>query len=203
MDASMAPTLGVLTRSICTMAPLSIAEYPSTMIDCQESIPLIPTKTVPRPRAVRSFVRRSGRVTTGQANAYAKLGKYYLLPFQQAQIDVEAIFFRKAPMVLEIGFGMGEATAHIAGLVPNVNFLCCEVHEPGVGALLKRIDERKLQNIRICMYDAVEVLAHMLPQDPCSIVKNWQQKQKLLLLLDFYRHRSPANPALKKKAPVA
>jgi tRNA (guanine-N7-)-methyltransferase len=65
--------------------------------------------------------------------------------------------------VLEIGFGMGEATAHIAALMPETNFLCCEVHEPGVGALLKRIGEQGLTNIRILAHDAVEVLDHMLP----------------------------------------
>ena len=57
---------------------------------------------------------------------------------------------------------MGEATAHIAALMPEINFLCCEVHEPGVGALLKRIGELGLGNIRICAHDAVEVLDHML-----------------------------------------
>jgi tRNA (guanine-N7-)-methyltransferase len=66
--------------------------------------------------------------------------------------------------ILEIGFGMGEATAHIAQVRPDDNFLCCEVHEPGVGALLKRIGEHKLDNIRILQHDAVEVLAHMLPE---------------------------------------
>jgi tRNA (guanine-N7-)-methyltransferase len=64
---------------------------------------------------------------------------------------------------LEIGFGMGEATAHIAGLMPEKNFLCCEVHEPGVGALLKRIGENALGNIRILQHDALEVVDQMLP----------------------------------------
>jgi tRNA (guanine-N7-)-methyltransferase len=59
---------------------------------------------------------------------------------------------------------MGEATAHIAALLSDANFLCCEVHEPGVGALLKRIGEQNLHNIRICAHDAVEVIDHMLPQ---------------------------------------
>jgi tRNA (guanine-N7-)-methyltransferase len=68
-------------------------------------------------------------------------------------------------VVLEIGFGMGEATAHIAATLPDINFLCCEVHEPGVGALLKRIGEQGLSNIRILAHDAVEVIDHMLPLD--------------------------------------
>lgn len=122
-----------------------------------------PQPAVPHPRTVRSFVRRGGRVTTGQARAFADLGKHYLLPFQQAALDLPRAFGRDAPTVLEIGFGMGEATAHIASNMPNINFLCCEVHAPGVGALLKRIGEHNLGNIRICAHDAVEVLTHMLP----------------------------------------
>ena len=79
-----------------------------------------------------------------------------------AVIIVEAIFHRTAPTVLEIGFGMGEATAQIASGMPDSNFLCCEVHTPGVGALLKRIEEQSLTNIRILQHDAVEVIDHML-----------------------------------------
>ena len=116
------------------------------------------------PQTVRSFVRRTGRVTTGQAKAFAELGSTFVLPFQTAPLDMVAAFGRSAPVILEIGFGMGEATAHIAQVRPDDNFLCCEVHEPGVGALLKRIGEHKLDNIRILQHDAVEVLAHMLPE---------------------------------------
>jgi tRNA (guanine-N7-)-methyltransferase len=68
-------------------------------------------------------------------------------------------------LILEIGFGMGEATAHIAKVRPDDNFLCCEVHEAGVGALLKRIGEQDIHNIRILRHDAVEVIDHMLPED--------------------------------------
>ena len=85
------------------------------------------------------------------------------MPYTAAPLDFAATFGREAPTVLEIGFGMGEATAHIAGVMPDTNFLCCEVHEPGVGALLKRIGEQGLNNIRICAHDAVEVLDNMLP----------------------------------------
>ena len=116
------------------------------------------------PQPARSFVRRTGRVTTGQAKAFAELGSTFVLPFQTAPLDMVAAFGRSAPVILEIGFGMGEATAHIAQVRPDDNFLCCEVHEPGVGALLKRIGEHKLDNIRILQHDAVEVLAHMLPE---------------------------------------
>ncbi len=109
-------------------------------------------------------MRRAGRTTTGQAKAFEQLGPRFLLPYQPQALDFQAAFGRDAPTILEIGFGMGEATAHIAGLMPEKNFLCCEVHEPGVGALLKRIGEHGLANIRIVQHDAVEVMEHMLPE---------------------------------------
>jgi tRNA (guanine-N7-)-methyltransferase len=115
------------------------------------------------PKAIKSYVRRAGRTTTGQAKAFSDLGPQFLLPYQPHPLDYAAAFGRAGPTVLEIGFGMGEATAHIAGLMPETNFLCCEVHEPGVGALLKRIGEQGLSNIRICQHDAVEVIDNMLP----------------------------------------
>jgi tRNA (guanine-N7-)-methyltransferase len=117
---------------------------------------------VPHPKAIKSFVRRAGRTTMGQAKALAEWGQRFIVPYTPAQLDAEAVFGRKAPLMLEIGFGMGEATAHIARLRPEDDFLCCEVHEPGVGALLKRIGEQGLTNIRIVQHDAVEVLEHML-----------------------------------------
>ena len=114
-------------------------------------------------RNIRSFVRRTGRTTVGQAKAFADVGPKFLLAYTGQPMDFDAAYGRSAPTVLEIGFGMGEATAHIAGLMPEKNFLCCEVHTPGVGALLKRIDEQHLANIRILQHDAVEVIDHMLP----------------------------------------
>lgn len=117
---------------------------------------------VPFPKTIKSYVRRAGRTTTGQAKAFEVLGPKYLQPYQSSVLDLTTAFGRHAPTVLEIGFGMGDATAHIAALMPQTNFVCCEVHEPGVGALLKRIGERGLTNIRIVQHDAVEVIDHML-----------------------------------------
>ncbi len=118
-------------------------------------------------RAIRSFVRRTGRTTAGQAKAFTDVGPQFLLPFTSEATDFAAIFKRNAPTILEIGFGMGEATAHIAAVMPETNFLCCEVHTPGVGALLKRIEEQNLSNIRILQHDAVEVMDEML--EPASL----------------------------------
>jgi tRNA (guanine-N7-)-methyltransferase len=121
---------------------------------------------VAHPRAIRSFVRRTGRVTTGQAKAFEALGPQYVLPHQATPLDPDRAFgpdLAGHPLVLEIGFGMGEATAHIARVLPQTRFLCCEVHDPGVGALLKRIGEQDIANIRIVAHDAVEVLRDMIP----------------------------------------
>ena len=114
------------------------------------------------PQRIKSFVRRAGRTTTGQTKALAQLGENFIVPYQAQLLNAAATFGRQAPLILEIGFGMGEATAHIARVRPEDNFLCCEVHEPGIGALLKRIGEQELGNIRIVAHDAVEVLQHML-----------------------------------------
>jgi tRNA (guanine-N7-)-methyltransferase len=117
---------------------------------------------VSHPRAIRSFVRRAGRTTIGQGKAFELWGPRFLLPYTGVALDAAQAFGRAAPVILEIGFGMGEATAHIAALRPQDNFLCCEVHEPGVGALLKRIGEQGLANIRILQHDAVEVIDNMI-----------------------------------------
>ena len=117
---------------------------------------------VAHPQTIRSYVRRAGRTTAGQNKALEELGPRFVLPFAQRRLDAPQAFGRSAPLILEIGFGMGDATAHIAHVRPEEHFLCCEVHEPGVGALLKRIGELGLENIRIVAHDAVEVLEHML-----------------------------------------
>ena len=113
-------------------------------------------------RAIRSFVLRAGRMGSGQTRALAELGPRFVLPFRPAPLDAAAAFGRAAPLVLEIGFGMGDATAQIAAARPDTDFLGCEVHTPGVGALLKQIGERGLGNLRIVQHDAVEVLDAMI-----------------------------------------
>ncbi|XVJ69761.1 MAG: tRNA (guanosine(46)-N7)-methyltransferase TrmB [Rhizobacter sp.] len=116
----------------------------------------------PSARAIRSFVVRAGRMGSGQVRALAELGPRYVLPYQNSQPDWGIVFEREAPLIVEIGFGMGQATAAIAQARPDCNFLGIEVHPPGVGALLQRIDELGLTNLRIVQHDAVEVLASMI-----------------------------------------
>ncbi len=113
-------------------------------------------------RPIKSFVTRPGRMGTGQIKALAELGPKFVLPYKVERLDTAATFGRSAPLVLEIGFGMGAATADIAQTLPEHDFIGCEVHEPGVGALLKLIGERDIGNIRIVQHDAVEVLRDMI-----------------------------------------
>jgi tRNA (guanine-N7-)-methyltransferase len=117
--------------------------------------------TAPR-RAIRSYVLRAGRMGSGQARALAELGPRFVLPFATMPLDAATVFGRHAPLVLEIGFGMGQATAQIAALRPDTDFLGVEVHPPGVGALLQRIDEMQASNLRIVQHDAVPVLEQMI-----------------------------------------
>src|SRR3954447_20926959 len=112
--------------------------------------------TTPR-RPIRSFVLRAGRMGPGQARALADLGPRYLLPYAPRPTDFSLAFGRRAPTVLEIGFGMGDATATIAAAMPETDFIGVEVHAPGVGALLKRIGEAGLTNLRLVQHDAVDV----------------------------------------------
>jgi tRNA (guanine-N7-)-methyltransferase len=117
----------------------------------------------PSPRArIRSFVVRAGRMGSGQQRALDELGPRFCLPYAAQVADFDAVFGRHAPRVLEIGFGMGDATAQIAAARPDTDFIGVEVHVPGVGALLKHIGERGLANVRIVQHDAVEVLEHMI-----------------------------------------
>jgi tRNA (guanine-N7-)-methyltransferase len=116
---------------------------------------------------IRSFVLRAGRMGPGQQRALDELGPHFVLPFAAQPLDYGAAFGRDAPAVLEIGFGMGDATAQIAAALPATNFIGIEVHAPGVGALLKRIGELQLTNLRLIRHDAVEVLEQMIP--PASL----------------------------------
>jgi tRNA (guanine-N7-)-methyltransferase len=117
--------------------------------------------TVRRP--IRSFVLRQGRFSPAQQRARDSLLPHFGVPFTTAPPDFDAIFHRDAPRILEIGFGMGETTATIAQTMPEFDFVAVEVHTPGVGSLLKLIDERGISNIRIVQHDAVEVVAQMIP----------------------------------------
>jgi len=113
-------------------------------------------------RPIRSFVLRQGRVTHAQRRACEELLTVYGVPFAPAPLDLDRLFGRAAPRILEIGFGMGETTATIAQAHPENDYLGIEVHTPGVGSLLKQLDDLNLKNVRIIQHDAVEVLQQMI-----------------------------------------
>jgi tRNA (guanine-N7-)-methyltransferase len=112
---------------------------------------------------IRSFVLRQGRTTPAQRRALDELLPKYGLSFAPSEIDPTAIFGRHAPLVLEIGSGMGETTAAIAKAYPQIDFIAVEVHGPGVGSLLNRVQTDELRNVRVIRHDALEVLERMIP----------------------------------------
>ena len=113
-------------------------------------------------RAIRSYVLRQGRRTDAQRRASAELLPRFGIPYSREPLDLDRVFGRAAPKILEIGFGMGETTARIAASHPGNDYLGIEVHAPGVGSLLQRIAAPGLSNVRIIQHDAVEVLESMI-----------------------------------------
>ncbi|MSQ64286.1 MAG: tRNA (guanosine(46)-N7)-methyltransferase TrmB [Betaproteobacteria bacterium] len=114
-------------------------------------------------RGIRSYVLRQGRTTPSQQRALDELLPRFGIPFSNSLLDTIEIFARTAPVVLEIGSGMGETTAEIAQQNPAIDFIAIEVHGPGIGSLLKKIDALKLKNLRVIRHDAAAVLEDMIP----------------------------------------
>ena len=112
---------------------------------------------------IRSYVLRQSRTTPAQRRALEELFPRYGIPFSGSPVDPRSIFGRSAPLVAEIGSGMGETTIEIALAEPRTDFIAIEVHGPGVGSLLKRIEAAALTNLRVIRHDAVEVLERMIP----------------------------------------
>ena len=114
-------------------------------------------------RPIRSYVLRQGRVTPAQQRALDELYPRFGIAYAAGTfLDPVALFGRKAPLVLELGSGMGETTAEIARAQPGTDFIAIEVHGPGVGSLLNRIESERLTNLRVIRHDAAEVLEHMI-----------------------------------------
>jgi tRNA (guanine-N7-)-methyltransferase len=114
-------------------------------------------------RAVRSFVLRAGRVTVAQRRALDELWPRWGVEFGRTPLDLDAVFGRHAPRVLEIGFGDGEVLADMAHRDPACDYLGVEVHEPGVGHCLLLAERLGIANLRIIRHDAVEVLQSQIP----------------------------------------
>ena len=119
-------------------------------------------------RTVRTYVLRAGRMTEAQKHAYEEHAKQWCIPFTHESLDFHGIFFNDAPVVIEIGLGMGQATALIARDNPSINYIGIEVHRAGVGRLLSEIERMGLSNLRIIEYDALEALETMIPDNAVS-----------------------------------
>ncbi len=113
-------------------------------------------------RGIRSFVLRQGHLTAAQQKAIDEWMPIWGLAYQESVIDLPTVFKREAPKILEIGFGMGVATAQIAQNMPHQDYIAIDVHGPGVGNLLKLIDESHIENLRVMRHDAVEVVENMI-----------------------------------------
>ncbi|AEE16638.1 tRNA (guanosine(46)-N7)-methyltransferase TrmB [Treponema brennaborense] len=121
------------------------------------------TAVPPFYRTIKTFVLRAGRMTPTQQRDYEELAGSWCLPVSDKPLNYTEIFGNTNPVTVEIGFGMGKATALIAEAHPNVNYLGLEVHRPGIGKLLGEIRRRGLQNVYIIEHDALEVLTDMIP----------------------------------------
>lgn len=127
-------------------------------------------KTEPRKRTIRSFVRRMGRLTPSQQNALEELWPGMGIEYSEELLDLPAIFGRRAPVVLEVGFGNGETLVQQAADHPERDFIGIEVHEPGVGHCLLKARDNEIQNLRLSKHDAIEVLTQQIPLDSLSRV---------------------------------
>jgi len=111
---------------------------------------------------IRSYVLRQGRFSAAQQRAYAELMPRLGIPYRAEPLDFSRLFGRRAPVVVEIGSGMGETTVRIAAENPEIDYVAIEVHAPGIGSLLRRVEEEGLTNLRVVQHDAVEVLREMI-----------------------------------------
>ena len=123
--------------------------------------PLPAEQTIQR-RTVKTYVMRIGRMTAAQERQYNELSPAWCIPFENKKLNFVDIFGNTNPIILEIGFGMGDATAALAQANPDINYLGVEVHKPGVGKLLGEIKKRDLKNLYIIEYDALDVLEYMI-----------------------------------------
>ena len=147
-------------------------------------------------RKVRSFVQRAGRTTAAQKRALNDLLPRFGIPFQERALDLDLVFGRRAPIVLDIGFGDGSALLTLAANHPVRDYLGIEVHEPGIGHLLLQLERAGLDNLRIIPHDAVEVVSYMVPPGQVDAVNlffpdPWPKKRhhkRRIVQPDFVRN---------------
>jgi tRNA (guanine-N7-)-methyltransferase len=201
IEQKTAPTVNKNAPNITIYNNLSLSIQNKNMSDPNKSLELSPERantaeiegSKPGLSKVRSYVRRQGKITAGQRRAIAEEAHHWLIPFEGEPLELAAIFQNDHPVVLEIGFGMGETTQAIAEQKPEVNFLGIEVYTAGVGSLVNRITQKGLTNIRIIQHDAVEVLEQSIEASSLDAVHiffpdPWQKKRhhkRRLIQSDF------------------
>ncbi|MDP4598335.1 MAG: tRNA (guanosine(46)-N7)-methyltransferase TrmB [Pseudomonadales bacterium] len=144
-------------------------------------------------RQVRSYVIRAGRMTPGQSSALENQWARYGLEPQTTPLALEALFTATAPLVLEIGFGMGDSLFEMVQQRPQTNFIGVEVHRPGVGHLLHLAAGAGVENLRVFCTDSMDVLRHCLPANALDTLQvffpdPWHKKKhhkRRLINTDF------------------
>lgn len=152
-----------------------------------------------RDKPIRSFVIRSGRMTDGQRASYKSHWALYGLDLSDGLIDPKRVFDRDAPLVVEIGFGMGDSLHQMCLAQPDTNFIGIEVHPPGVGRLMNCAAEDDLANLKVYLADAKDVLGECLPDESISRIQIYfpdpwhkkKHKKRRLIQPDFVSHLTP------------
>ncbi|MDH5473116.1 MAG: tRNA (guanosine(46)-N7)-methyltransferase TrmB [Gammaproteobacteria bacterium] len=122
-------------------------------------------------RTIRSFVKREGRLTDGQQRALDNLWPEFGIDYTTDIINIDQLFGRTAPVVLEIGFGNGDSLFQMAQNNPDKNYIGIEVHRPGVGHLLHLIETHNIKNIRVICHDAVDVIEHQIANNSLDCIQ--------------------------------
>ena len=127
--------------------------------------------TIENPRRIRSFVKRAGRMTPSQEHALENYWGFYGLEVSQGLLNFTELFGNDHPVIMEIGFGMGDSLSTMAATMPENNYIGIEVHRPGVGRLLNNLATQELSNVRIFCDDAIDVMAQCIADESLTGVQ--------------------------------
>ena len=121
-----------------------------------------------KPRTIKSFVRREGRLTKSQRHALEFFWKKHGIDYSPELLDLEKTFHRRAPLIMDIGVGTGDTTLNHAWLHPENDYLAIDVHRPGIGHLLNRLEINEIKNVKIINHDVIQVLKDQIPDHSIS-----------------------------------